>query len=102
MTSWGESGTLCKGRTCTHLRNQNKEEAPTQSELEDSGSPPKEGNEKSHKCEWNQGERNFLLLFRKEGFMRQVSKTESNDSRAQSSVSAWAPSSEDPQEERRS
>lgn len=45
MSSWGESGTLCKSRTRTHLRNQNKEEAQTQSALEDSWSPPKEGSE---------------------------------------------------------
>lgn len=48
--------------------------------LEERQLPRKEENEKSHKCEWSQGERNFLLLCRKEGFMRQVSKTERENS----------------------
>ena len=48
--------------------------------LEERQLPRKEENEKSHKCEWSQGEWNFLLLCKKEGFMRQVSKTERDNS----------------------
>ena len=48
--------------------------------LEERQLPRKEENEKPHKCEWSQGEWNFLLLCKKEGFMRQVSKTERDNS----------------------